>query len=76
MATIVQLAGMLPNDPDFRVWVGDFIDGPEATKEQAADFIRIVCEVTSRTELATNPHAEQRFHRYLRKQFLAWKAKR
>lgn len=72
MATILQLAGMLPRDPYFRLWAHSFCECPIG-EEEAAQFIRLVCEVTSRRELITNPEAEQRFHRFIRKPFLLWK---
>jgi uncharacterized membrane protein YidH (DUF202 family) len=36
-------------------------------------FIRLVCEIESRAELATNDEAVQRFHTILRRTFLAWR---
>lgn len=74
MASIVQLAGMLPRDPEFRAFVGYYAVPPrEVSIDEAAQFIRLVCEVSSRRELATNKEAEKRFHEYLRRPFLAWR---
>jgi hypothetical protein len=69
-----QLAGMLPNDRVFREWVTTFTTITETvTVAEAAQFIRYVCEVESRAELATNKEAERRFHTILRRNFIAWR---
>lgn len=73
MATIVQLAGMLPRDPQFRAWASEFIPG-HVTVDAAAEFIRLVCQVESRRQLAQDREAEQRFHNLLRKPYVAWKS--
>ncbi|MCE4544609.1 MULTISPECIES: hypothetical protein [unclassified Caballeronia] len=70
----VQLAGMLARDPQFQQWVAQWMVPPRAVDaDVAAQFIRTVCEVTSRRELATNRDAEQRFHNFLRKPFVEWR---
>jgi ATP-dependent protease HslVU (ClpYQ) ATPase subunit len=69
-----QLAGMLPHNAVFREWVTTFTTLTETvTVEQAAQFIRYVCEVESRAELATNEEAARRFHTILRRTFIAWR---
>jgi hypothetical protein len=70
-----QLAGMLSHNPVFRAWVTTWLTPPEtpATVEEAAQFIRYVCEVDSRAELATNEEAARRFHELLRRPFIAWR---
>ncbi|BCB23179.1 hypothetical protein KNT66_gp07 [Burkholderia phage FLC5] len=69
-----QLAGMLPHNRAFREWVTTWLTTPElATVDEAAQFIRYVCEVESRAELATNKEAAQRFHTILRRTFIAWR---
>ncbi|MCA8026428.1 hypothetical protein [Burkholderia cepacia] len=74
MASILQLAGMLPRDPQFRAWVAQWMVPPrEVDVDMAADFIRTVCEITSRRELATDAQAQQRFHQFLRRPFVAWR---
>ncbi|SMG01058.1 hypothetical protein [Burkholderia singularis] len=70
---LVQLAGALPRDPLFREWVGGFINVDPVTVEQAAQFIRAVCKVESRRELATDQHAIDRFHHFLRRPFCEWR---
>ncbi|KVP59328.1 hypothetical protein WJ91_12700 [Burkholderia ubonensis] len=70
---LVQLAGMLPRDPLFREWVGGFVNGDPVTDDEAAHFVRAVCKVESRRELATNRHAADRFHHFLRRPFLDWR---
>ncbi|UIY60060.1 hypothetical protein [Burkholderia cepacia] len=74
MATIVQLAGMLPRDPQFREWVAQWMVPPrEVDIDTAAEFIRVVCQIDSRKQLATDRAAEQRFHQFLRRPFVAWR---
>ncbi|HIH2621677.1 TPA: hypothetical protein ACYLIB_005631 [Burkholderia cenocepacia] len=73
MASILQLAGMLPRDPQFREWVGGFVNGDPVTVDQAAQFIRIVCKIESRRELATDQRAIDRFHHFLRLPFIDWR---
>jgi hypothetical protein len=69
---IVALAGSLPRDPQFRAWASEFISG-HVTVDDAAAFIRVVCQVESRRQLAEDREAEQRFHTLLRKPFIAYK---
>lgn len=73
MATTAQLAGILPRIDSFREWVGTFTNGQPVTVEIAAAFIREVCQVSSRAELATNPRAERRFHQLLRRPYIDWR---
>lgn len=71
---IVQLAGMLPRNPDFRAWVEYISVPPQApTIDEAAEFIRVICQVGSRRELLTNAEAEQRFHQHVRRPFAVWR---
>ncbi|MBR8157115.1 hypothetical protein KDX20_22025 [Burkholderia cenocepacia] len=70
---LVQLAGMLTRDPQFREWVGGFVNGDPVTVDQAAQFVRIVCKVESRRALATDVHAADRFHHFLRRPFVEWR---
>jgi len=75
MATVLQLSGMLPRDPEFRAFVGYFMVPArnDVTVDEAATFIRDACQVESRRDLATDREAQQRFHNHIRKTFLAWK---
>jgi hypothetical protein len=71
---ILQLAGMLPRDPQFREWVTSFTEDAETvTTEQAAEFVRIVCGVDSRRQLAEDAGAAESFHTFIRKPYVAWK---
>lgn len=71
---ILQLAGMLPRDPQFRAFVGYFMVPPcEVSIDEAAEFIRVACGVGSRRELAQHAGAAERFHNHIRKPFLQWK---
>lgn len=71
----LQLSGALPRDPLFRQWVASFVEGDPVTVGEAASFIRIVCEVESRRELASSATAAKRFEQFLRRPFVAWRAK-
>lgn len=74
MASVLQLAGMLPRDPQFREWVSQYTVPPRVVSlDEAAEFIRTVCEIDSRRELATDTAAQQRFHQFLRRPFCAWR---
>jgi hypothetical protein len=73
----IQLAGTLPKSLAFREFVTTFTDFPDlATEDEAAMFIRYVCEIESRRELETNKRAEKRFHEILRRTFVAWNNER
>ncbi|MBR8114456.1 hypothetical protein KDX10_32965 [Burkholderia cenocepacia] len=77
MQSLTQLAGTLPRDLVFREFVSTFTPHIGfVSEEQAAEFIRLVCEVESRAELATNREAARRFHEYLRRPFIAWRNER
>lgn len=74
MASILQLAGMLPRDPQFRAFVSQYMVPPrEPTVDEAAAFIRVACEIESRKQLVEDRAEEQRFHRFIRQQFVKWK---
>lgn len=73
---ILQLAGSLPRDPQFRAWVEHISVPPQApTVDEAAEFIRVICGVDSRRQLATDRAAEALFHQHVRRPFLAWREK-
>ncbi|WP_186260378.1 hypothetical protein [Burkholderia gladioli] len=70
---IVQLAGMLPRDATFRAYLCDYGSVDDVSIDTAADFIRTICEVESRRELATDPEAAHRFEILVRRPFVAWR---
>lgn len=70
----LQLAGSLPRDPEFRRFVSQWmVPVREPTIDEAAQFIRAACDIDSRRQLATDREAEQRFHRFIRRPFTAWR---
>ncbi|WP_186087361.1 hypothetical protein [Burkholderia gladioli] len=71
---VVQLAGMLPRDPLFRAWLCDIGSVDDVTAETAAEWIRVVCGVSSRRELATDPEAAYLFEIHVRRPFVKWRA--
>lgn len=74
MASILQLAGMLPRDPQFRAFISQWmVPVHEPTVDEAAQFIRAACDITSRRQLVTDREAEQRFHQFIRRPFTAWR---
>jgi hypothetical protein len=71
---VLQLAGSLPRDPQFRAFVGQYMVPPrEPTVDEAAAFIREACGVDSRRELARDHGAAILFHRFIRRPFVAWR---
>ncbi|TDV06046.1 hypothetical protein [Paraburkholderia caballeronis] len=71
---LVQLAGMLPRTPEFRAWVEHISVPPQAIgADEAAQFVRAVCKVESRRELARDAAAAHRFETLVRKPFIAWR---
>ncbi|WP_175764180.1 hypothetical protein [Burkholderia ambifaria] len=68
-----QLSCNLTRDPLFRTWVGGFVNGDPVSVDEAAQFIRAVCKVESRRELATDVHAADRFNHFLRRPFIDWR---
>lgn len=70
----LQLAGSLPRDPQFREFVSQYmVPVREPSIDEAAQFIRAACDVTSRRQLAEDREAEQRFHRFIRRPFTVWR---
>ncbi|EML1595551.1 hypothetical protein RVY52_000245 [Burkholderia cenocepacia] len=70
---VFLLSCAMTRDPQFREWVGGFVNGDPVTVDEAAKFVRIVCKVESRRELATDQHAAHRFNHFLRRPFLDWR---
>lgn len=53
-------------EPQFRKWL-------RVPDEQTAiTAVRAICEVKSRSEIDTNPAAEQRFHQFIRLPYLQY----
>jgi hypothetical protein len=71
---VLQLAGSLPRDPQFRQFVGQYMVPPrEPTVDEAAAFIREACGITSRRDLERDHGAAILFHRFIRRPFVAWR---
>lgn len=73
---LVQLAGMLPRDATFRAFLCDLASVDDVTTETAEIWVRTICEVESRRELATDPEAAHRFETLVRRPFVAWRDNR
>ena len=71
----VTLAGIMANDREFQTFVY-WVEGVRgmATKEEAADYIRGSCNITSRRQLGypKNKDARSKFDE-LRQRFLDWR---
>jgi hypothetical protein len=71
---ILQLAGSLPRDPQFRAFVSQYTVPPsDVTVDEAAEFIRVACGIDSRRELTENAGAAEAFHRFIRRPFTVWR---
>ncbi|POS10213.1 hypothetical protein C3Y08_01840 [Burkholderia gladioli] len=70
---LVQLAGMLPRDATFRAYLCDLASVDDVTTETAEIWVRTICEVESRRELATDAAAAHRFETLVRRPFVAWR---
>lgn len=69
---IVKLAGMLPRNPEFRKWLvseGHIFDDDE---DEATGWIKEVCKIGSRRELATDQVAAAKL-REINLEFQAWR---
>lgn len=69
---LCKLAGTFCTNPQFWFWIGQNYEGRYANEKQAADFVRLLCQVESRRDLDTDPEAEKRFHEEIRKPFALW----
>ena len=69
---LVQLAGILCNDPRFHVWLVSLGCIHQANSKEATEWMRSELGVVSRTELKTNPAASQILLN-INEEFKAWK---
>jgi hypothetical protein len=71
-----QQAGILCNDPGFRRFAAIRCGLPrgEFNSSAAAQYLRDICKIGSRCELATNPRAAEAFQR-LRTEFERYRGK-
>lgn len=70
---LVQLAGMLPRDATFRAYLCDLASVDDVSPDNAAEYVRTICEVESCRELATDPDAAHRFETLVRRPFVVWR---
>lgn len=63
---LCKWAAIRCTEPEFRRWCG------VANEQDAAEFVRRVCHVESRTELDTNPEAAELLHSTVRRPYAAW----
>lgn len=63
---LAKLAGMWCNDPEFWAWADSITSYSIANAEDAADYVRDICEIDSRAELDNDEEAADLFHRYIR----------
>ena len=70
-----RLAGMWCKDEDFQQWLYEnYFDEtePAVNEETAADWIRVMCNVASRSEIDRNEKAADHFQKYIRSPFMDW----
>lgn len=70
-----QLAGMFCNQPEFWQWISEAYDHATANKDEAAAWLRSVCNVESRSLFDTDDVAGETF-RKLMAEFDTWKQAR
>lgn len=74
LADTVRMSVSLPRLVTFRQWVTTFTDDTETVSvDQAEQFVRIVCRIQSRSELASDVEAAKLFHSLLRANYVAWR---
>lgn len=75
-SNLPQRAGILCNDDQFRAFAAMRcgLPGEVFGTEATAVYLRQVCEIRSRRELAENPSAQERFER-LNTDFDAWRGR-
>ncbi|WP_104655077.1 hypothetical protein [Ralstonia insidiosa] len=71
-ASLTRLAGILPTQPKFRAWLEELAQQP-ITVDDAAEFIRLACQVDSRKQIDQDAHAAQLFHSIVRRPFIEWR---
>mgnify|MGYP001610309744 CR=1 FL=1 len=70
-----QLAGMMCSQADFWQWITEAYDTPCSNKDEAADWLRSVCNVESRSLFDTDDVAGETF-RKLMAEYDQWKQAR
>ena len=69
---LCRLAGMWPKDPLFLKWLSTKHQGESFNESDAAQWIRDVCDVESRSQIDSDPIAESYFHSKVRIPFNNW----
>lgn len=71
-AKAVRLAGILCKEPAFWEFLYDDLQIMQQNEKEASDWLRNYLNVTSRSEIKTNPEAQQLLDK-LNKDYLKWK---
>jgi hypothetical protein len=69
---LCKLAGIWSKDEHFQLWLSGKHGGELFTEASAAQWIRDVCDVESRSEIDGNDQAELNFHNRIRIPFGNW----
>jgi len=69
---LCKLAGMWPKDSLFLEWLSSKHRGERFTEDEAAQWIRDVCDVESRSQIDGDPKAEEDFHNRIRIPYSNW----
>jgi hypothetical protein len=68
-----RLAGILARTPLFQRWVAEKIEVCWVSADEAAEYIRIICDVDSRRDIETNAHAAHLFEHEIRRAYFRWR---
>lgn len=70
---LCRLAGVWSKDEDFQEWLyTHYSDGIPVDEEEAAQWIRVMCKVVSRSYIDHDTEATERFQRLIRAPFMDW----
>jgi hypothetical protein len=69
---LCKLAGIWSKDEHFQLWLSGKHHGERFNEDEAAQWIRDVCDVKSRLEIDGNDQAELNFHNRVRIPFSNW----
>lgn len=69
---LCKLAAIFCNSEDFRTWLRLTYDPLPRNAEDAAEIIRRVCKIESRSQLDHDPEAAATFHSTFRLPYSAW----
>ena len=69
---LARLAGQFCANPRFREWLYEIGYDRDVTADEAAEAIRVTCDINSRAELDHRSDAAEAFHESIRRPFAEW----